>query len=71
MRTELWFSRSVVNDQTTVIACAPGPELAQHVKNLLRGAEVDFFVTLPADLIQILEHNQGLEVFLLLTDYQC
>ncbi|MDH3393372.1 MAG: DUF202 domain-containing protein [Desulfobulbaceae bacterium] len=60
LRKELWFPRSVADDRATVIACKPGPDLAGHIKDVLGVSEVDFFVTVPSDLIRIIEHNQDL-----------
>lgn len=60
LRRELWFPVSVENDQAKVIAVAPGPELAQHVKVVFGVSQVDFFVTLAEDLVRIIEHNQDI-----------
>ena len=60
LKEELWFPRLVENNRALVVACEPSPALAQHIKNVLGVAEVDFFVTLPGDLIRIIENNQDI-----------
>ena len=60
LKRELWFPRRVENGRATVVACAPGPALAQHVQAVLGVSEVQFLVTLPSDLVRIVEHNQDL-----------
>jgi len=58
LKQEKWFPSSVTADKATIIACTPGPELAEKIKKVLGVTEVDFLVTLPGDLIRIIEHNQ-------------
>ena len=60
LRAQGWFPREVRDTRATVIATAPGPILAEVVKKRLGVAEVEFQVTLPHDLIRIIEHNQDL-----------
>lgn len=55
-----WFPKSVTADVATVIALAPSLELAAVVKKTLKVNEIGFLVTLPADLIRIIEHNQDI-----------
>jgi len=57
---EGWFPRKVADGRATVIATAPGPEVAAKVREILGVQEVDFQVTLPEDLVRIFEHNQDL-----------
>ncbi|MEJ2032192.1 MAG: DUF202 domain-containing protein [Deltaproteobacteria bacterium] len=58
LKTAGWFPRSVANGKATVIALEPGPALAAAIKEMLGVETVDFQVTLPEDLIRIIEHNQ-------------
>ena len=58
MKQDGWFPYSVGESSATVIACRPDEELAETVKKTLKVATVDFLVTLPEDLIRIIEHNQ-------------
>ena len=60
LRTEGWFPLVVADDRATVIAIAPGPGLAEIVRRTLGVQEVEFQVTLPSDLIRIIDHNQDL-----------
>lgn len=60
LRAEGWFPRQVRDGRATVIATEPGPALAEMVRQTLGVAEVEFQVTLPEDLIRIIEHNQDL-----------
>ncbi|MBU4264008.1 MAG: DUF202 domain-containing protein [Proteobacteria bacterium] len=60
LREEGWFPREVRDGRATVIATDPGPALAEMVRKTLGVAEVEFQVTLPEDLIRIIEHNQDL-----------
>ena len=60
LRAEGWFPREVRDGRATVIATKPGPALAEVVRQTLEVAEVEFQVTLPEDLIRIIEHNQDL-----------
>jgi uncharacterized membrane protein YidH (DUF202 family) len=57
---EGWFPRTVGDDRATVIVIDPGPALAEIVRKTLGVREVEFQVTLPADLIRIFEHNRDL-----------
>jgi len=60
LKKELWFPRLVEGERAVVIACEPTPELAERIKSNLGVVVVDFFVTLPGDLVRIVEHNQDL-----------
>ncbi len=60
LKKELWFPRSVDGGRAVVIACEPTPEVAERVKKELGVTGVDFFVTLPWDMVRIIEHNQDL-----------
>jgi len=53
-----WFPYEVKETKATIIACNPGEELAEEIKKILKVETVDFLVTLPDDLIRIIEHNQ-------------
>ncbi len=55
-----WFPLAVSAGVATVIALDPGLELAAIAKKTLQVDEIQFLVTLPADLIRIIEHNQDL-----------
>ncbi|MDD3814627.1 MAG: hypothetical protein PHZ02_08270 [Desulfocapsaceae bacterium] len=57
-RTEGWFPRTVVDGRATVVAIAPCPALAESIRKTLAVSVVEFQVTLPSDLIRIIEHNQ-------------
>ena len=58
LKKDGWFPRTVKDGKATIIACAPSPELTEEVKKTLGVTDVDFLVTLPADLVRIVEHNQ-------------
>jgi len=58
LKQDCWFPYKVVEDRATIITCRPNPDLAEEVKKVLGVATVDFLVTLPADLVRIIEHNQ-------------
>jgi uncharacterized membrane protein YidH (DUF202 family) len=58
LKQEAWFPYSFDNGRATVIACRPCPEIAERAKKVLGVTAVDFLVTLPADLVRIIEHNQ-------------
>jgi len=60
LKFEGWFPHTVVGGRASVIACAPSPELAASICETLGATEVEFVVTLPTDLIRIIEHNQDL-----------
>lgn len=60
LRSEGWFPQVVTAAGARVIACQPGGELAATISRTLKVANVEFVVTLPADLIRIIEHNQDL-----------
>jgi len=58
LKVEGWFPFQVGEGQARVIATAPSPALAAHICARLMVTDVAFVVTLPADLIRIIEHNQ-------------
>jgi uncharacterized membrane protein YidH (DUF202 family) len=60
LRAEGWFPRVVADGRATVIATSPSPALAAKIRETLRVQEIEFQVTLPADLLRIFEHNQDL-----------
>lgn len=60
LRAEGWFPRAVADGRATVIATAPSSALAAQIRETLGVREVEFQVTLPDDLIRIIEHNQDL-----------
>lgn len=60
LKKEGWFPQRVAEGRATVITCRPSPELAAAIKELLQVAAVDFVVTLPGDLVRIVEHNQDI-----------
>ena len=60
LKSEGWFPHVVAADRARVIACAPTAALARAIGERLGVAAVEFVVTLPADLIRIIEHNQDL-----------
>ena len=60
LRAEGWFPRQVGDSRATVIAIAPGPELAATIRATLGVTEVEFQITLPEDLVRIFDHNQDL-----------
>lgn len=62
LKKDGWFPHAVKDDKATIIACKPGRELAAEVKRILGVATVEFLVTLPADLIRMVEHNQDVNV---------
>lgn len=58
LKEEGWFPHTLDEDRATIIACTPDPEMAVHAGKVLGVAEIEFLVTLPQDLIRIIEHNQ-------------
>ena len=60
LRAEGWFPRAVADGRAVVIATAPGPALADKIREILGVREVEFQVALPEDLIRIFDHNQDL-----------
>jgi len=58
LKKDGWFPQTIKDGKATVVACEPGPKLAEEVKRLLEVTEVDFLVSLPADLVRMVEHNQ-------------
>ena len=60
LRAEGWFPRAVADGRAVVIATAPSPGLAAKVRETLAVQEIEFQVTLPDDLIRIIEHNWDL-----------
>lgn len=60
LRAESWFPRLVGDGKAVVIATAPGPALADTIRETLGVGEVAFEVTLPEDLKRIFDHNQDL-----------
>lgn len=60
LRAEGWFPREVAGGRGTVIATAPGPDLAAKIRETLGVQEVAFQVILPEDLARIFEHNQDI-----------
>jgi uncharacterized membrane protein YidH (DUF202 family) len=58
LKTAGWMPLEVTAEEATVVACAPSPALAAEVRQTLGVDTVRFKVTLPADLIRIIEHNQ-------------
>jgi uncharacterized membrane protein YidH (DUF202 family) len=60
LKDEQWFPQRVQDNEASVIACRPTPELAAKIRQVLQVATVRFTVTLPADLIRIIEHNQDI-----------
>lgn len=60
LRDEGWFPWKVDDGHAVVIATDPDAVLAGRVREILGVREVEFYVTLPEDLIRIIEHNQDL-----------
>ena len=60
LRAQGWFPRAVNDGRATVIAVDPSPALAEVVRTTLGVREVEFQVTLPSELIRIIDHNQDL-----------
>lgn len=60
LKRQGWFPTTVDGNRAKVIACDPNPSLAAAICEELKVEEVDFVVTLPGDLIRIIEHNQDL-----------
>jgi len=58
LKQEGWFPHTIREGKATIIACAPTQDLAEKVKQALGVKSVDFMVTLPPDLIRIIENNQ-------------
>jgi len=58
LKIDLWFPHTVESEGATIVACHPGPELAEKIKKILGVTKIDFLVALPHDLIRIIEHNQ-------------
>ncbi len=58
LKQDGWFPYIVEDDRAKIITTSPNPELAEKIKKVLGIRAVDFLVTLPADLIRIIEHNQ-------------
>jgi uncharacterized membrane protein YidH (DUF202 family) len=57
-RSALWFPLSVREKQAEVIAFRPDDErVIEDIKKTLGVEQIDFRVSLPADLIRIIEHN--------------
>ena len=60
LKVEGWFPHNVAGGRAKIITCAPSPELVASICEKLGVTEVEFVVTLPADLVRIVEHNQDL-----------
>ena len=58
LKTAGWMPLLVAAEEATVVACAPSPALAEEIRAMLGVETIRFLVTLPADLIRIIEHNQ-------------
>jgi len=58
LKIDLWFPHTIENNRATIVACHPTPELTEKVKKIFEVGQVDYLVTLPHDLIRIVEHNQ-------------
>ncbi len=58
LKTDLWFPHTVEDNRATIVACNPSPALAGMIKSILGVESVEFLVTLPHDLVRIIEHNQ-------------
>jgi uncharacterized membrane protein YidH (DUF202 family) len=57
-KNALWFPLSVRENKAEVIAFRPDDErVIEDIKKTLRVEHIDFRVSLPADLIRIIEHN--------------
>jgi uncharacterized membrane protein YidH (DUF202 family) len=57
-KNALWFPLSVREKKAEVIACRPDDErIIEDIKKTLDVEQIDFRVSLPADLIRIIEHN--------------
>jgi uncharacterized membrane protein YidH (DUF202 family) len=55
-----WFPLAIKDGEATIIAHTPSAELTAEIKDTLGAETVNFLVTLPADLIRIIEHNQDI-----------
>jgi uncharacterized membrane protein YidH (DUF202 family) len=61
LKRMLWLPLSVQQDSAEVIACYPDdPALLDDVRKTLNMSEIEFKISLPADLVRIIEHNQDL-----------
>ncbi len=61
LKHELWVPLSAGKGRAEVIACDPSdPPMLEEIRRLFPGAEVDFSVALPRDIVRIIEHNQDL-----------
>ncbi len=58
LKRSLWLPLSVTKDRAEVIAADPGSSaLAEEIRTTLQVAEIAFIVSLPSDLIRLIEHN--------------
>lgn len=61
LKRMLWLPLSIQEDRAEVIACCPDdPALLDDVRKTLSVAKIEFKISLPSDLIRIIEHNQDL-----------
>jgi uncharacterized membrane protein YidH (DUF202 family) len=61
LKRMLWLPLSVQENRAEVIACYPDdPAVHDDVRKTLNVAEIVFRISLPSDLIRIIEHNQDL-----------
>ncbi|MCK9420515.1 MAG: hypothetical protein M0R70_14180 [Nitrospirae bacterium] len=61
LKRVLWLPLSIQQDAAEVIACYPDdPVVLEDIQKTLQVKTVEFRVTLSADLIRIIEHNQDL-----------
>ncbi|MDA8084686.1 MAG: hypothetical protein M0024_13590 [Nitrospiraceae bacterium] len=61
LKQALWVPMSFDRQRAEVIACAPeDPAVIEDIRRTLGVARIDFLVTLPADLVRIIENSQDL-----------
>jgi uncharacterized membrane protein YidH (DUF202 family) len=59
LKETLWFPLSVSENSADVIVCDPDdPALTEEIQRTLKVERINKFISLPADLIRIIENNQ-------------
>jgi uncharacterized membrane protein YidH (DUF202 family) len=59
MKQDLWFPLSMRKGKAEVIACDPEDQaVIEDIKKSLKADRIKFFITLPSDLVRIIENNQ-------------
>jgi uncharacterized membrane protein YidH (DUF202 family) len=61
MKQDLWFPLSMRKGKAEVIACDPEDQaVIEDIKKSLQADRIKFFITLPSDLVRIIENNQDI-----------